>query len=111
MVRVLFGSPDEEAKKEGMKKMFTEVIPKELAILEKVLSNNATQNYLVGDKMTIADFLFGSFMNSFFYNPANPGYEQIKDMLNNFPNVKKWAEHFNGEMAAYLAARPSPRPF
>eukprot|EP00350_Pseudokeronopsis_sp_OXSARD2_P001908 CAMPEP_0170548336 /NCGR_PEP_ID=MMETSP0211-20121228/6660_1 /TAXON_ID=311385 /ORGANISM="Pseudokeronopsis sp., Strain OXSARD2" /LENGTH=52 /DNA_ID=CAMNT_0010853831 /DNA_START=365 /DNA_END=520 /DNA_ORIENTATION=- len=52
--------------------------------------------------MTIADFVFGAFMNSFHYNPSNPAYEQIKDGLNNFPNLKKWAEHFNGEMAAYL---------
>mmetsp|Transcript_32358 Transcript_32358/g.31659 ORF Transcript_32358/g.31659 Transcript_32358/m.31659 type:complete len:111 (+) Transcript_32358:347-679(+) len=106
-----FMAPNEEAKEEGWKKVHTEAMPKQLGILENVLTKNSTQNHLVGDKMTIADFLFGSLMNSFYYNPGNPGYDKIKDVPNNFPNVKKWAEHFNGEMAAYLAARPSPRPF
>mmetsp|Transcript_43236 Transcript_43236/g.41592 ORF Transcript_43236/g.41592 Transcript_43236/m.41592 type:complete len:95 (+) Transcript_43236:252-536(+) len=94
-----------------MTHIFSVIVPNWLKALDKILSNNATQNFFVGDKLTIADFAVGAFANSFFYNDANPHAEKMKLLPEGHENFKKWAASFNGIMADYLAGRPKPRPF
>ena len=68
-------------------------------------------NFLVGDKMTTADFNMASLINSTFYNEASEASKLIKEILDVYPHFKGYTENVNKHLADYLAARPSPRPF
>ena len=89
----------------------TNVLPNWFAAINKRLGENVTQNHIVGDSFTIADFGFAAAFNSIFLNEANDHYATLKPILESYENVRKYATALNGELSAYLAARPQPRPF
>lgn len=64
-------NPNEEEKKELFAKYYETIFPTWLGIIEKRLQSNSSQKFLVGDKMTIADFQFAAIGFSNFYNEAN----------------------------------------
>jgi glutathione S-transferase len=57
------------------------------------LKNNSTNHYLVGDKITIADFGVSALIYSFFVNEANDSYELVKPIIDSYENVKKYYEY------------------
>ena len=64
-------NPDEEKKAELLK-TYTEVtFPKWLAIIDKRLKENSSQKFIVGDKISIADFILASIAYSSFLNEKN----------------------------------------
>mmetsp|Transcript_36541 Transcript_36541/g.27100 ORF Transcript_36541/g.27100 Transcript_36541/m.27100 type:complete len:217 (-) Transcript_36541:47-697(-) len=100
----------EEEKAAVMQKVWSEVMPKILGKIDKILAKNSTQECLVGTKETTADFFFGGMVFTFWRNPNNPAYQNIKSMLDGFPNVKKWADAFEKKNATWLNKRKQ-RPF
>ncbi len=62
---------DEEKKKEAMTSVLTTQFPNWLAVHEKRLEAQGHENFIAGDKMTIADIVFASFLASMVYNEGN----------------------------------------
>ena len=102
---------DEEKKKELMKQVMTETLPKYLAVFESRLKSNTSQHYLVGDKLTIADFAFAGFIFNAFYNDASEVAPLLRSIFEKFETLKGYAEHLQNEvLKEYLETRPK-RPF
>mmetsp|Transcript_23863 Transcript_23863/g.18215 ORF Transcript_23863/g.18215 Transcript_23863/m.18215 type:complete len:210 (-) Transcript_23863:77-706(-) len=106
LVKVFFSQNEEEKKEAGIKAT-TEVLPKFLSKLDKILAANVTQDYLVGDKITIADFFVGSWVYSMIRNPNNPGHAMLGGLLDPHENVKKWADNFAKVNEERLSSRPA----
>ena len=102
---------DEEKKKAAAAAFVGTTLPAFFAAFEKRLVANVSQHYLVGEKMTIADFGFASLFNSLFLNEGCEYAAVLRPVLEAHENCHKYALHLNEDLAAYLAARPSPRPF
>ena len=63
--------------------------------------------FIVGDKLTIADFMFGAFIFTLIYNEAaNPQLEILRKMFEQHAALKTYAEHLKKVFAEYLATRP-----
>ena len=101
----------DEEKKKALWENFTKFLPNWLAAIEKRIATNSSQNFIVGDKATIADFALGVIGFSFLLNEANPSYAETLPFIEKHEILKAYATHWKTELAEYLAARPSPRPF
>ena len=64
---------DEETKKKALETFFGQTLPQYFGRLEKRLKENTSQKYIVGDKITIADFAIASVAYTRIFNEANPG--------------------------------------
>jgi glutathione S-transferase len=104
--------PDEEKKKVLTETLIGTYIPFWLGAIENRLKNNSTNHYLVGDKISIADFGVTALIYSFFVNEANDSYSVMKPIIDSFENVKAYYENMGSvELKEYLEKRPKPRPF
>ena len=87
--------------------LFDVAIPKLLNSLE---SRFASGEWLVGNRLTIADFAVGQVYINYVANPAITfGQDRFAAVLEQFPNFKAYGEKFVAENKAHLDARP-PRP-
>lgn len=68
-------APDEETKKSLFEAFYTTTFPKWLEVIQKRLNENTSQEYIVGDKMSIADFALASLAYSSFLNEAGQNTE------------------------------------
>ena len=98
--------PDEEKKKQLMGEWLKDTLPKFLTVFEKRLSANSSPNFFVGDKLTIADFAWLSFIFSHVYNPEGMMSAYIKPIFENFPRLKTYAEALKTTFYEYLENRP-----
>ncbi len=101
---------NEEKKLELAGKLLGETFPKWLSVHEKRLAAQGHTKFLVGDKITIADFTIGSFLYSTAYNEANESRELLLEVFEAFPLIKEYAANFAAENKAHLDSRPKPRP-
>ena len=72
---------DEEKKKAQQQDFLTNFFPKWLSVFEKRLNENTSKDYLVGDKITNADFNLGYLINSIIYNDASEYSAVLKDIF------------------------------
>jgi glutathione S-transferase len=68
---------DEEKKKALGKELLTTFIPAWLGAHEKRVTDNGNENFLVGDKLTIADIQFLALARVLFKNEKVPFKEQL----------------------------------
>ena len=100
----------DEEKKKVAKEGFFNWLPKWLDAIEKRLVNNTTQKYIVGDKITIADFALAALIFSFAVNPANPTFEETLPLLKDREVFVAYKNGLKEELKARLESRPQPRP-
>lgn len=87
--------------------IFSTVIPNFLSVIEKHLSTQDGKQYIVGGKMSIADFAIGGFYCNFFANPEMYKPEEWAKVLKQYPNFQEYGLNYSTEMETYLAARGS----
>lgn len=95
---------DEKAKQEKLDELFEFMNNFIKTILEPILSKN---KFLLGDKVTLADFWLGGIYTNYAANKEIYAPERWADTLSKFPHFKAYGERFSGEMSGYLASRPS----
>lgn len=100
---------DPEKKKEAFAKVLSDTLPKYFGALEKRLVEQGHENFLVGDSLTIADFVFSGFLASFPYNEGNPNSAQFKEVYEQYPKLWQYAVNMQTVFKEYLDARPQPR--
>ena len=78
--------------------------------IDKRLDANGGK-YIVGDKITIADFALAYVGFGLLLNEANPHYAETWELIKDNETMKKYAASLKEELGAHLSTRPSPRPF
>ena len=102
---------DADKKIELFTKWAGETFPATLAKLEKRLAANSSQHFLVGDKLTTADFGFLSAIFSFVHNDGFEHREPLQHSLAQNPLLAAYVKHHQeNTLKEYLASRPV-RPF
>ncbi len=102
---------DAERKKAAKETFLTKFLPNWLNAIEKRITKNSSQKYIVGDKMTIADFALGNVGFNILLNEANPSYGDTWEIIKDREVLKAYANSQKEELKEYLASRPQPRPF
>lgn len=91
---------DEEKKKELGKEALTVTIPGWLAAHEKRVTENGHENFLIGDKLTVADIQFAAFVKVVFKNEKIPFHEKLAEVFSHFPKLNavygNIIKHFEG---------------
>ena len=96
-----------EDDKAALWKVFYETTyPKWLTVIESRLKSNTTQKYIVGDKMTIADFLIAAIAYGTFMNEGNANKDVQLAIVEKFPVLLEYVKGLGEELKEYLAARP-----
>ena len=105
-----FNFESNEEKKAIFKENWLKMLPIWVAAIEKRLEANGGK-YIVGDKITIADFALAAIGFNLLLNEANPHYAETLPFIKDHEILKKYAGGLKEELGAYLASRPQPRPF
>ena len=87
-----------------MKKLFEETLPKLMNVLKPRLLRGG---WLVGRKMTIADYIIGSIYTDRAVNDSCYGREEWALFLKKFPEFENYGKRFAAENATYLGQRPA----
>lgn len=87
--KAAFAPVDEEEKKKLMQVFYDGAYDKFLGFMNKRIEQNSSHNYIVGDKITIADFALAAVAYATFLNDKNPNKG---DML---PYVEKYPAFLN----------------
>ena len=67
----------------------------------------AKSKFLVGEKVTLADFWVSGLYTNVATNKLVFAPEKWADLLSKFPNFKAYGERFTKELEFYLASRPN----
>jgi len=96
---------DPEQKENYRHKYFTEHLPSKLTYLEEILQKNQT-GYLVGDKMTLADFALVDFAQRMLYDKE--WIKRTEPVLEKFPNTSDYLQKRfeDPKYKAYLEKKP-----
>ena len=98
---------DEAKKKELAQAFITTTLPTALGRFEKRLAENTSQNYLVGDSITIADIQLLSGLHSYILNEKFEMSSELKPVAITFPHLAAYAKfHSENTLKEYLATRP-----
>ena len=89
-----------------MKEIVETHLPKLMALLEPYLDGPGT--WLVGDKMTVADFYLGGVYTNYM-NSASLGYcaDDWANTKKSYPKFCAYGEKYAAEVAKHLANRPA----
>ena len=105
-------TPDEETRKAGLEKYYATTFPQWCNAIDKRIAHNSSQHHIVGDAVTIADCSLAGFLYGSAYNEGFSVHSQLKEVINNYPNLKAYAENLGlHTFKEYLDSRPKPRPF
>ena len=94
-----------EAKEEKVKECFETALPD---MMKKIESYVKEDGWLVGDKLTMADFIFGHAYTGIVTNPrCKFGVEdgQWKAFLEQNPKFDAYGKRFSAQLTEYLAKR------
>ena len=95
---------DEAEKAEAVKKQVEELLPR---FLDEI-GDRLESGWLVGDKITIADFFIGGLYTNYLANDAITfGKESWPTILEKYPKFKAYGERYAAENADYLGSRPA----
>ncbi len=89
--------------------LLTGKLPQWLGLVEKRFKEKGSTKYIVGDKMSIADFSFASVIFSSFYNDGNEHSDRLRAVFEQFPLLVEYQQNLAKELEGYLASRPQPR--
>ena len=100
----------DEEKKEVLKAAWLKFAGQWLHVIEKRLEQNESQHYVVGSKMTIADFALACVAFNLILNEANPNFEDTKPHMEKFPILVAYAAHLKEDLKEHLEKR-AVRPY
>ena len=107
-----FNFEQDAERKATLKEAFiTKFLPQWLEAIEKRISANSSQKFIVGDKITIADFALAGLGFALILNEANANFAEIYEIVKTHEVLKAYATGLKEEFKEYLANRPQPRPF
>ena len=102
-------NPSEEAKAEGLKNFYATTLPNWFKVLDKRIQANAPHKYIVGDKITIADFSLGAWANGTYLNDQSANKDKVGEIIKEFPAVDGYFRGLHGDLEGRLSTRkPSP---
>eukprot|EP00347_Sterkiella_histriomuscorum_P016444 403353148 len=84
--------PEPETKKTMLEEFYAKTLPDFFTRIQKRLESNTSQDFISGDKLTIADFGLAALASAFFLNEQNASKKEYQEVLNQFPKV---LEYFN----------------
>ena len=87
--------------------MCTTHIPKCFEFQENLIKNNSSQEFLVGDKASVADFLYLAFYSSVIANELSEGKDAFKSILANYPVLKSYYEIRYEAQKEYFTSLPA----
>ena len=95
-------------RKENFDKLVEEHYPKYFAFLEKELKANTSQEFLVGESYTIADFALLAAYIAYIDHPYRK--DQVLPVLDKYPTLKAYFGSRTPDFKDYISANPE-RPF
>ena len=101
----VFFTKDEEEKKKGFEDLLANHYPKFFGFWEKKLTENSSQDFLVGDSATIADFTYLSVYSALINN--GQAKDALLGILEGFPTLKAYFQTRWDAQAAYFESRPA----
>ena len=97
-----FAKPDE--KDALIANIFDNAMPKLLSVVEPLCAKG---EFLVGSKLTIADFFIGGLYTNYINNKnVTFAHDKWPTCLDSFPNFKAYGERFSAAVKGRLDARP-----
>ena len=96
---------DAEEKKKLGEEIGTVHLPFYFKKFEARLAANNKEGHFVGDKYTIADFRFGTFLTSVLYNDAMEACKPLRAIAEAHPHINKFYQSYKALLADYLAKR------
>ncbi|CAI2377234.1 unnamed protein product [Moneuplotes crassus] len=100
----IFYSKSDEERKEGFAKLVEEHYPKFFGFLEKQLTSNSSQEFMVGDSYTIADFVAIAAYISHVQHPHRK--DQIEPLLDTTPTLKAYFDTRAADFKDYINNLP-----
>ena len=100
-----FYTADEEAKKAEFAKIYTEVLPKWLFVINKRVESNSDHKHIVGDKLTIADMALASLAYSTFLNDLSLYKQPLLEQVEKFPVLLAYFVRLGDNFKEHLATR------
>ena len=92
-----------------MEEFFGKTLPKWFEIMEKRLKENSSHEYIVGEKMTIADFSLAALAYGSFLNEENPTKDMQYAIAEKYPVFLEYVKGLGEKLHDYIASRkPSP---
>jgi prostaglandin-H2 D-isomerase / glutathione transferase len=92
-----------------LKEVLELTVPEFIATIEAQLAKSGGK-WLMGDKLSLADFWAGSYFVNNVTNPNCPYSAGCKALVEAAPAFKAWGEAFASENKAYLEMRPAGLP-
>ena len=97
---------DEAKKKQRGEDFFQKNLPGFLEAMSKRLEKNGSKGILAGDKYSIADFYLGSYLTIYTYNDKFESNAVFREIVEKFPEIKKFADRYQEELKEHLEKRP-----
>ena len=98
----LSGAP-ESAVEEAAAKVFAETLPGLMKQMERF--SNTPGKFLLGDRMFVCDFVFGSFLTDVVFNPMCYGRPEFAQFADANPWLKTYHENVKNALNEVLAKR------
>ena len=97
----------DETRKAAAKETFLKTfLPKWIDAIEKRIASNSTQKFIVGDKITIADFALAAVTFNILLNELNPVFAEIQEVLKDSAVIDTYVASLQAELHDYLETRP-----
>ena len=100
-----FYNPDEEGKKRLYMVFYETTFPTWLDIIQKRLTSNISQKYIVGNKLSIADIALADFFYSKFLNEKNSNKDIHLSTIEHYPTLLAYIQVRGEEFKEYFATR------
>jgi glutathione S-transferase len=100
-------APTEEAKAEGFKNFFGTTLPNWFKVIEHRIEANQPHKYIVGDKITTADFALGSWAHSTYLNEASANKDKVAEAIKGFPKADAYFRGLHSDLEGRLSTRTS----
>ena len=88
-----------------MKVLYGTTMPNWFKILEKRLQENGSGKYIVGDKITTADFSLGAWANTTYLNENSAAKDFIAEAIKGFPKVDAYFRGLHSDLEGRLSTR------
>lgn len=97
---------DEEVKKKHAEEFFGKTFPRWCEVLQKRVEENSSPNYIVGDKITIADFAMAAVAYATFLNDNFAQKDLLLGVVEKYPKLLEYFRHLGEvDLKDYLQTR------
>ena len=97
---------DQAAKPELLKAFFGTTLTQWLTAINKRLLANSSKQFIVGDKITIADFALAAWVYSIYLNDLSVARDSVIPIMANLPELDAYFRVLGEHLKEYLETRP-----